>query len=164
MTAIEAPTSPSPALDVEQLELQVSGMTCGSCAMRVERTLARVPGVSEARVNYATARASIMIQAGAVDVQGLVAAVRKSGYDAAPAAGLTSIEGSEAREQAGCWCGSRSRCRSQAIAALTYTEPHAQTRATWPRAGGAGAVLVRAAVPALGVGARARAQPPTWTR
>ena len=82
MTTVEVTAEARSGHPLEQLELQVTGMTCGSCAMRVQRTLAGVPGVSEARVNYATARASLTIEAGAVDVSELVAAVRKSGYDA----------------------------------------------------------------------------------
>src|SRR5271170_4113477 len=92
----------------EVVELEVSGMTCGSCAARVQRALGRQPGVSEALVNYATGRATVSLQPGALELDGLIAAVRKAGYDAAPAAhsageqaqAFTELEAREAAEQA----------------------------------------------------------------
>ncbi|HDR9071176.1 TPA: heavy-metal-associated domain-containing protein, partial [Burkholderia vietnamiensis] len=41
------------------IELDIDGMTCASCAGRVEKTLAKVPGVARASVNLATERASV---------------------------------------------------------------------------------------------------------
>ncbi len=66
-------------------EFEVEGMTCGSCAARVERTLARQPGVAAAEVNFATARARAAIEPGTA-VETLEAAVRKAGYELRPAA------------------------------------------------------------------------------
>ena len=43
--------------------LQISGMTCASCAMRVEKALAGVPGVTEATVNLATEEAFVRADA-----------------------------------------------------------------------------------------------------
>ena len=43
-----------------EVELNVSGMTCGSCAARVQKTLGRQPGVARADVNFATERASVV--------------------------------------------------------------------------------------------------------
>jgi Cu+-exporting ATPase len=64
------------------LELAVSGMTCASCVARVEKALARVPGVESASVNLATETASVRADR---DVMGaVVAAVRKAGYEAVP--------------------------------------------------------------------------------
>ena len=60
-------------------ELDVEGMTCASCVRRVERALAKTPGVTEATVNYATERATV---AHAGDVADLVAAVERAGYAA----------------------------------------------------------------------------------
>jgi copper-transporting P-type ATPase V len=67
-------------------ELDVSGMTCGSCAARVERVLGRQPGVEEARVNFATGRASVDFDPATVRVDDLAAAVDRIGYGLAPAA------------------------------------------------------------------------------
>jgi Cu+-exporting ATPase len=65
----------------EQLELPISGMTCASCAARVEKRLNRLDGV-EASVNYATERASVRFAPGAVTPEDLVAAVGQAGYSA----------------------------------------------------------------------------------
>ncbi|WP_253255662.1 heavy-metal-associated domain-containing protein, partial [Clavibacter michiganensis] len=46
-----------------RVDLDVQGMTCASCAMRIERKLGRMPGV-EAAVNYATHRARVQLPAG----------------------------------------------------------------------------------------------------
>jgi heavy metal translocating P-type ATPase len=63
------------------LEFDVSGMTCGSCAARIERALRRQPGVSEANVNLATERASVSLDlASPADAGQLVATVEHLGY------------------------------------------------------------------------------------
>ncbi len=63
------------------VQLQVGGMTCASCVMRVEKALMKVPGVTSASVNLATERATV--QAPGVPVDLLRAAVEKAGYEAA---------------------------------------------------------------------------------
>ncbi|MDG4829365.1 heavy metal translocating P-type ATPase [Solwaraspora sp. WMMD1047] len=60
----------------------IGGMTCASCASRVEKKLNRMPGVS-ATVNYATEKATALVQDG-VTVQDLIATVRSTGYTARP--------------------------------------------------------------------------------
>ncbi|WP_186036461.1 heavy metal translocating P-type ATPase [Burkholderia gladioli] len=63
--------------------LRVTGMTCGSCARRVEKALAAVPGVAQAKVDLAATRAEVEFAADAeVDAQALVAAVAAAGYQA----------------------------------------------------------------------------------
>ncbi|WGS54622.1 heavy metal translocating P-type ATPase [Paraburkholderia sp. D15] len=64
-------------------ELEIGGMTCASCAMRVEKALAKVPGVTRASVNLATEKARVEGDA-AMDAEALAQAVRKAGYDATP--------------------------------------------------------------------------------
>ncbi|MCO6056617.1 heavy metal translocating P-type ATPase [Pseudomonas sp. MOB-449] len=60
------------------IDLPISGMTCASCAGRVERALAKVPGVQQASVNLATEQARI--QAPDDSLPALVAAVEAAGY------------------------------------------------------------------------------------
>src|SRR3954451_14064544 len=67
---------------VERVELPITGMTCASCANRIERKLNKLDGVT-ASVNYATAKARVEFEAGAVAPQQLVAAVEAAGYQAA---------------------------------------------------------------------------------
>jgi len=68
------------------LELPITGMTCASCANRVERSLNRLDGVS-ASVNYATEKATVDFDPAAVAPAELVAAVEAAGYHAALPAG-----------------------------------------------------------------------------
>ena len=67
----------------ERVELVVGGMTCASCAARVERMLNKLDGVT-ATVNYATERAAVVAPPG-VRVEDLVGAVERVGYSARPA-------------------------------------------------------------------------------
>ncbi|MGH8143281.1 MAG: cation transporter, partial [Steroidobacteraceae bacterium] len=62
--------------------LPIEGMTCATCALRVEKALAAVPGVRRAEVNLATERASVEGAGGVVHAADLIAAVRRAGYEA----------------------------------------------------------------------------------
>ncbi|MFJ7278392.1 heavy metal translocating P-type ATPase [Kitasatospora sp. NPDC098663] len=64
-----------------EVELSIGGMTCASCAARIEKKLNRMDGVS-ASVNYATEKAKVAFPAG-VDVADLIATVEATGYSAA---------------------------------------------------------------------------------
>ncbi|MEV4863338.1 heavy metal translocating P-type ATPase [Streptomyces ossamyceticus] len=63
-----------------EVELMIGGMTCASCAARVEKKLNRMDGVT-ATVNYATEKAKIAYPSG-VEVADLIATVVKTGYTA----------------------------------------------------------------------------------
>jgi Cu+-exporting ATPase len=63
------------------VELVIEGMTCASCAGRVEKRLNALPGV-EASVNLATERASVRYDPASVHLEQLLAAVAASGYRA----------------------------------------------------------------------------------
>jgi Cu+-exporting ATPase len=63
------------------IKLPIEGMTCASCATRVEKALRRVPGVASAEVNLATESATVSMAEGAAP-QSLVDAVRSAGYEA----------------------------------------------------------------------------------
>src|SRR5574337_697054 len=67
---------------LEQLEFDVRGMTCDSCAMHVTKALQSVGGVQEADVpGWQSARATVVAEAG-VKAEALAAAVREAGYSA----------------------------------------------------------------------------------
>ena len=66
----------------ERLRLDVEGMTCASCAARIERKLNKLDGV-EATVNYATEAASVSFDPASVSVDDLIATVEATGYHAA---------------------------------------------------------------------------------
>ncbi len=138
-TTTLAPTHAPAGEERQTLELDVTGMTCGSCAARVQRALSRQEGVTEALVNYATGRATVELAPGAPDTDALVRAVEQAGYGASPAAAsaseqaqvLAEHEQSDAREQ-------RNLLRrifvavplAAAITILTYAQPHEPT-ARW---------------------------------
>ncbi len=69
-----APSKPS------SVELEITGMTCASCANRIERKLNKVPGVT-ATVNYSTEKAKVSYD-DAVTTDALLAAVESAGYAA----------------------------------------------------------------------------------
>ncbi|MFB8102538.1 heavy metal translocating P-type ATPase [Streptomyces sp. NPDC056007] len=62
-------------------ELTIGGMTCASCAARVEKKLNRMDGV-EATVNYATEKAKVTYRGEDVSVQDLISTVEATGYTA----------------------------------------------------------------------------------
>ena len=64
--------------------LRIDGMTCASCVSRVEKALARVPGVLQASVNLATSTADVRHLAGSAADADLLTAVQRAGYQAAP--------------------------------------------------------------------------------
>ena len=69
----------------EQRDIEIAGMTCATCAGRVEKALARVPGVVAANVNLATERAHVERIAGLANDGELQAAVGAAGYGASMA-------------------------------------------------------------------------------
>ncbi|MFD8393381.1 heavy metal translocating P-type ATPase [Streptomyces sp. NPDC059680] len=79
MTSTTAETAITTA-QTSEAELLIGGMTCASCAARVERKLNRMEGVS-ATVNFATEKAKVTYGAG-VQVADLIATVEKTGYTA----------------------------------------------------------------------------------
>lgn len=72
------PTTPG----TTRVELAIGGMTCASCAARIEKKLNRMEGV-EASVNYATEKAGVTFAEG-VSVDDLIATVEATGYSAQP--------------------------------------------------------------------------------
>ena len=94
-------TAGYPAVE-DTIDLTITGMTCASCAARVERALLSVPGVIAAPVNSTSERARIHILAGAATAAELEAAVERAGYHAhlPETAGNTEAAASRTREQA----------------------------------------------------------------
>ncbi|MFJ7063216.1 heavy metal translocating P-type ATPase, partial [Streptomyces microflavus] len=74
----------TPAANASGAELMIGGMTCASCAARVEKKLNRMDGVT-ATVNYATEKARVTFAEG-LELADLVATVEKTGYTARPIA------------------------------------------------------------------------------
>ncbi|MFE5670697.1 heavy metal translocating P-type ATPase [Agromyces sp. NPDC056523] len=94
MTTDLATSGPAEANAERTLELEIGGMTCASCAMRIEKKLNRLDGVT-ATVNYATEKARVTAPSG-VDTAELIATVEAAGYRAElppPPASPTSAAG-----------------------------------------------------------------------
>src|SRR5215469_6505183 len=68
------------------LVLDLEGMTCASCAMRIEKGLRRVPGVKEVNVNFATEQATVTYDPVQTGVEHLLQKVEAVGYKATPQA------------------------------------------------------------------------------
>src|SRR3972149_2558747 len=67
---------------LEQIEFDIQGMTCDSCALHVERALKKVSGVREAEVpGWESGRASVILEKD-TDSQALIESVRQAGYGA----------------------------------------------------------------------------------
>ncbi|TWG04800.1 heavy metal translocating P-type ATPase [Streptomyces brevispora] len=81
MSAQTAATTGTTGTGAAEVELAISGMTCASCAARIEKKLNRMDGV-EATVNYATEKARVSYRGEDVSVQDLIATVEKTGYSA----------------------------------------------------------------------------------
>ena len=100
---------PSATDATRSVELTIGGMTCASCAARIEKKLNRLAGVT-ATVNFAMEKARVTVPAG-VTPRDLVKVVEQAGYTAAvpatrepdPAAGLAAGPGEQAGEAASLW-------------------------------------------------------------
>ncbi|MFM9106328.1 MAG: heavy metal translocating P-type ATPase [Chloroflexota bacterium] len=73
-----------------ELTVPVEGMTCASCVRRVERALAKAPGVIEARVNLATEKASVTVDPAVATAEGVREAIRGAGYGAGEVSGMAA--------------------------------------------------------------------------
>lgn len=63
-------------------DLNIKGMHCASCSTLINRALSKTEGVSEANVNYATAKARIVYDENKLSVNDLIKIVQNKGYDA----------------------------------------------------------------------------------
>ncbi len=136
---VEPATGEAPADEHHLIELDVTGMTCGSCVARVQSALGSAPGVSEATVNFATSRAAVDIVGSRTDAQQLIEVVERIGYGAkpvhageqSPADAVAEIEAAEATDRAG-WLRRVLVAVPLAtvVVILTYSEPHNVT-ARW---------------------------------
>ena len=85
-------TTLEPAPDLVDLSFRVGGMTCASCAGRVEKALKAVPGVESASINLATEKAAVRARRD-LPFNALAAAVEKAGYDVPADSVSLSISG-----------------------------------------------------------------------
>ncbi len=114
------------------IELEIGGMTCASCANRIERKLNKLDGV-QASVNYATEKARVSVPEG-YDPALLIAEVEKTGYTAAvqqpswgPSTGSGTQDGTGSGTQDGTGSGTEDRelisLRQRLIGSIVLTVP-----------------------------------------
>jgi Cu+-exporting ATPase len=77
-----------------RVQLALEGMTCASCAARIERKLNKLAGV-EASVNYATEEASVSFDPARVQLEQLIGAVEAAGYGALPRTAADATQADE---------------------------------------------------------------------
>ncbi|MGW1089246.1 heavy metal translocating P-type ATPase [Streptomyces sp. NPDC002596] len=97
---MSAPTAATGTGTTAEVELAIGGMTCASCAARIEKKLNRMDGVT-ATVNYATEKAKVSYRGEDISVQDLIATVEKTGYTAQePAPPVPAGEGASSEAEA----------------------------------------------------------------
>ena len=77
-----APTETTAKATIERADLPIEGMTCASCASRIEKRLGKQPGVESASVNFATKVATVRYDPAATGPEQLAKAVDGIGYKA----------------------------------------------------------------------------------
>jgi Cu+-exporting ATPase len=96
--AVSVSSAPPP--EPTSCELPVLGMTCGACARRVERALAKVPGVGGAHVNFVTQRATVSYDPTRANRELLARAVEGAGYEVPrPKPDESSARGTETKSR-----------------------------------------------------------------
>lgn len=82
----------------ERIELAIIGMTCSSCAGRIERAVSGVPGVLGVSVNLALETAEVRVARGSLDPRALISAIEAAGYRARQLDDEVSIDPSSEAE------------------------------------------------------------------
>jgi len=72
--------------------LDITGMTCASCAASIEAVLRKLPGITAASVNLASAKARVEHVPDLVDTQAIIARIGKAGFGATLARELDAAE------------------------------------------------------------------------
>jgi len=75
------------------LSLPVEGMTCATCATRIERVIHKLPGIESASVNLATEQADVAFQEGALGITDIAQAITKAGFKVPPTSHQLAITG-----------------------------------------------------------------------
>jgi Cu+-exporting ATPase len=88
MTVVEAN---SPKLEgLKKMTVKIAGMSCSACASRIEKALARIPGVESARVNFAVETATVYYRPESVSVEKIFERIKETGYR--PVTGRTELK------------------------------------------------------------------------
>ena len=83
----------------DKVELALMGMSCASCAAKIEKTLKNLPGVSNASVNFAAETAIVEYDSNEIDTEKMIKAIKDIGYDAKEKTGVGIDTGKEIKEK-----------------------------------------------------------------
>jgi Cu+-exporting ATPase len=100
-----------------RVDIPVSGMTCAACQARVQRSLSRQPGVSDASVNLMTRTATVTYDPSTSSPTRLVDAIRATGYGAELPVDQSALEAQEAQDRA--YADEYHELKRKAIVSLT---------------------------------------------
>jgi P-type Cu+ transporter len=81
------------AKQLERVDLPVTGMSCASCALRIEKGLSNTEGVSKATVNFAAEKATVLYATGETSLSALIAKVKDLGYGAKTEKVILPVQG-----------------------------------------------------------------------
>jgi Cu+-exporting ATPase len=81
------------AKHLERIDLPVAGMSCASCALKIEKGLSNTEGVSKATVNFAAEKATVFYTPGETSLTALIAKVKDLGYEAKTEKVLLPVQG-----------------------------------------------------------------------
>ncbi|MDA1027985.1 MAG: heavy metal translocating P-type ATPase [Bacteroidetes bacterium] len=93
------PHEPRPGSKTE-LAIPIEGMTCVACALRIERKLQKVEGVSSATVSYTTEEAIVEADLTTLTAADLIRVIERTGYGVRKSVAETRLSGSDAEEKA----------------------------------------------------------------
>ena len=105
----------------DRIEFPVTGMTCASCANRIERALRKTPGVLDASVNLASEQASVAYLPTATNWDELKAAVERAGYGVIETADAAGGDGVDI--EAAARAGELAEKRRKLLVAAAFTVP-----------------------------------------
>ena len=99
-------TAGAPPASSTRTEIAVNGMTCSGCARNVNEAIQSVPGVASAMVSLEQKQATVRWASGkSADVQAVVEAIRKAGYEASPVQNHPETHHHGADVRASVWSG-----------------------------------------------------------
>jgi len=76
---------------IERVDLPISGMSCASCAARIEKGLSGTEGVSQATVNFAAEKATVLFHPDQTNLSHLIDKVKDLGYGAENGKSATAV-------------------------------------------------------------------------
>ena len=85
--------SGSETKDLERIDLPIGGMSCASCALKIEKGLSNTEGVSKATVNFAAEKATVLYAPGEISLSALITKVKDLGYEPKTEKVLLPVQG-----------------------------------------------------------------------